>query len=71
MQGLTLKVIAPLSKLEDMIGNKLMQIMQVNQMSAGAGYTGDVTIQCILDEREIGRASVKYQNGQQLDGNGR
>ena len=66
------EVIAPLSKLEDMIGNKLMQIMQINQMSpAGAGYTGDITIQCILDEREIGRAAVKYQNGQQLDGNGR
>ena len=24
-----------------------------------------------VDEREIGRASVKYQNGQQIDGNGR
>lgn len=66
------EVIAPLSKLEDMIGNKLMQIMQINQMSpAGAGYTGDITIQCILDEREIGRALVKYQNGQQIKSNRR
>lgn len=64
------EVIAPLSKLEDMIGNKIMQAMQFSQMQpAGAGgYGGDITVQCILDDREIGRAVVKYQNRQMIKG---
>lgn len=63
------EVIAPLSKLEDMIGNKIMQAMQFKMQPAGAGgYGGDITVQCILDDREIGRAVVKYQDRQMIKG---
>lgn len=66
------EVISPLSKLEDMIGSKIAQVMQAGQATpAAAGYTGDINIQCMLDEREIGRAAVRYQNGQRIEGNGR